>query len=102
MPVLEKILEIKRNLAEHDRKEAMEVLTKLLYYKVAPRVAPGDSFAVFKAEIEVAEFRKNNSIDYRALTWLVEAMRAEGLIAPSLMPVTLTPLGVEKLCLESE
>jgi hypothetical protein len=102
MSVLERILEIERDLAEHDRTEAMEVFARLLYYKVAPRVTSGDSFAVFKAEGEVAEFCKNNKIDHRALMWLIEAMRTEGLITPSLMPVTLTPLGVEKLCLQDD
>jgi hypothetical protein len=102
MSVLGKLLDIKRGLVEQDRKEAMEVLTRLLYYKVAPRVAPGDSFVVFKAEEEVVEFCKSNRADYRALLWLIDAMRLEGLLASSPTPITLTPLGVEKLCSQSE
>jgi hypothetical protein len=102
MPVTEQILEIKNSLVDHDRKKAMEVLTRFLYYKIAPRIAAGDSFAVFAAEGEIIEFCKNNDIDRRALAWLIEAMKAEELITPSPMPIVLTPLGVEKMCLEGE
>jgi hypothetical protein len=102
MPVTEQILEIKNSLVDQDRKKAMEVLTRFLYYKIAPRISAGDSFAVFEGEGEIIEFCKNNNIDRRALAWLIEAMRAEELVTSSPMPIMLTPFGVEKLCQEGE
>ena len=98
MSVLEEMLKIKQSLAQGDRAEAMEAVTKLLYYKIAPRVAPGDSFTLFLDDSVVGDFCKNNNLDRRAMDWLLNAMRNEGLIASTKEPITLTPLGVEKLC----
>jgi hypothetical protein len=76
----------------------MSVLTETIYYKVAPRVAPGDEFTLFRDEKQVTDFCKNNNLDMRAVSGLFEAMREEGLLTASGTPVVLTPLCVEKLC----
>jgi hypothetical protein len=100
MSVLEKMLKIRQTLIEQDRDQVMAFFTELLHYKIASRVTDGDEFAVFRDESQLMEFCKNNNLDQRALSWLLDAMRAERLIAPVKMPVILTPLGVEKFCSE--
>lgn len=97
MSVLEKLMKIRQNFIDRDRQQAMEILTEMLHYKVAPRVTAGDSFPLFKDESAVAAFCQNNSLDCRALSWLLASMREERLLAPGTTPVTLTPLGVEKI-----
>ena len=87
----------KKSLIEHDRGQAIKALVELVYYKVASRVAPGDSFVLFKDEGQITKFCQENELDNRALTWTLEELRNEGLLEPSKTPVILTPLGVEKL-----
>ena len=99
MSVLEEMLKIRQGFAQADRKDAMEAVMNLLYYHIAPRVAPGDSFMLFVDEGTVGTFCKNSNLDRRAVDWLFDAMREEGLLASTREPITLTPLGVEKLCL---
>lgn len=56
MPILESLLAIKQSLIEQDRGRAIKALVELVYYKVAPRVAPGDSFILFKDEGQITKF----------------------------------------------
>jgi len=98
MGILNELLSVRADFIEEDRHDAVKKIARRLYYEVAPRVASGDSFALFNTENDVANFCKNNNLDIRAVKWLIEAMRAEGLISAEKMPVILTPLAVEKLC----
>jgi hypothetical protein len=98
MNVLEKMQKIRQSLIERDHEHAMSILTEMLHYKVAPRVTGGDEFTLFRDENQITDFCKNNDIDQRALSWLFDAMRTEGLLASSKIPVILTPLCVEKFC----
>jgi hypothetical protein len=98
MTVLETMLNIRRGLIERDKEQALSALTETIYYKVAPRVAPGDEFMLFKDEKQIVDFCKNNSLDFRAVSSIFDEMREERLLAPSGVPVVLTPLCVEKLC----
>ena len=101
MGILQQMLDIRRDCFWEDCKEAMQKLVHKLHYEVAPRVKTGDSFMLFASENDKAEFCKDNGLDIRALNWLIREMRSEGLITSGEMPVFLSPLGVEKFCMES-
>ena len=99
MKILNELLAMRRSFEDTDRKEAMNVLMKRIYYEIAPRVTSGDTFTVFCDENEVGEFCRNNNLDIRGLRSVIAMMREDGLIAHGTYPVTLTQLGVEKLCI---
>ena len=99
MSVADEMLKIRRELVEEDRHDAMEAIVRLLHYKVAPRVASGDTFTLFADNEAAAKFCEEFHIDRRAFDWLLNAMREEGLLTPGKAQVVLTPLGVEKFCL---
>ena len=99
MTVLKKLLEVRADLENTDRDNAMSALMKRLYYEVAPCVESGDIYKIFDYDNTVEDFCRNNNLDIRAMRWLLEAMESEKLLLLNRMSVTLTSLGVEKLCL---
>ena len=101
MAILQKMIEIRRDFFWEDCEDVMQKLVRKLYYEIAPRVTAGDSFMLFLRERDKAEFCKENGLDIRALNWVINEMRSEGLITSGEMPVFLSPLGVEKFCVES-
>lgn len=98
MSILEKMLNMRTGFMTRDREEVMQKLMWRLYYEVAPRVKSGDTFTLFSSENDMSSFCKNNSLDIRALEWVIDEMRKEELIVRGTMPVILSQLGVEKFC----
>lgn len=99
MKILNELMSMRQFHENRDRKEAMNELIKRIYYEIAPRVTSGDTFTVFSDENEAGEFCRNNNLDIRGLRSVLAMMREDGLIAHGTYPVTLTQLGVEKLCI---
>ncbi len=99
MKILNELMAMRQFHENRDRKEAMNELIKRIYYEVAPRVVSGDTFALFRDENDVSSFCRNNNLDIRGLRSVIAMMREDGLIAHGTYPVTLTQLGVEKLCI---
>lgn len=102
MTVLKKLLEVRADLENTDRDSAMKALMKRLYYEVAPCVESGDTYKIFDYEYTVEDFCRNNNLDIRAMKWLFEAMESEKLLSINRTSVTLTSLGIEKLCLHNK
>ena len=98
MSILDEMLAIRDKLEAKDRQDAMNVMVWLLRYGVAFRLNGKDSFELFRDEADINTCCGNKGVKVPAMKGLIESMRAEGLIAPEPMPVTITPLGVEKLC----
>ena len=97
--ILEQMLNFREDLIKIDRNDVIKKLVWRFYYEVAPRVQSGDSFVLFRVENDLSNFCHNNNLDIRALKWVLNLMREEGLVANEMMPVILTPLGIEKLCI---
>ena len=98
MSILDEMLAIRDKLEAKDRQDAMNVMVWLLRYEVAFRLNGKASFELFRTENDISAFCRNNDVKVPAMKGLIESMRAECLIATEPMPVTITPLGVEKLC----
>ena len=98
MSVLDEMLSIRAKFENKNRQDAMNVMVFLLHYEVLFRLEGQDTFVLFRNENDLTSFCVNNEVKIAAIRDLLAEMRTEGLIAPELMPVTLTPLGVEKLC----
>ena len=99
MKILNELMAMRRSFEDTDRKETMNILMRRIYYEIAPRVTSGDTFTVFRDENELCDFCHNNNLDIRGLRSVIAMMREDGLIAQGAYPVTLTQLGVEKLCI---
>ena len=96
--ILEQMLSIREKLMNADRNDVIKKLMWRLHYEVAQRVQAGDAFILFASESDMNKFCHNNNLDIRALKSVINSMREEGLLTPEVMPVNLSPLGVEKLC----
>ncbi len=99
MKILNELIKMRRTFEDTDRKEAMNILMRRIYYEIAPRVISGDTFTVFRDENELCDFCHNNNLDIRGLRSVLAMMREDSLIVQDVYPVTLTQLGVEKLCI---
>ena len=98
MSVLDEMLAICSKLESKDRQEAMNVMVWMLHYEVPFRIGKDDTFVLFRNENDITSFCTTNELKIPVMRQLIEDMRAEGLIASEEYPVTVTPLGVEKLC----
>lgn len=99
MSVMGEMLCMRQDLINENRAAAMDALVRSLHYRIA-HCDEKDDLAVIFADKESAEaFCKNNLLDRRAFDWLLDGMREEGLLTPDKEKITLTLLGVEKLCL---
>ena len=98
MSILDEMLAIRDKLEVKDRQDAMNVMVWLLRYEVAFRLGDDESFVLFRNENDIGAFCRNNNVKVSAMKWLIDNMRAEGLIGSEALPVIITPLGVEKLC----
>ena len=99
MNILEKMLKVRSELIDADRDKAVRALMSKLHYEVASIVNSGDSFTLFNYENDINDFCKSHDIDIRAMRWLIEEMSNEHLLTFGKSQVILTPLGVQKLCL---
>ena len=97
--ILKHMLNIREDLIEADCSKVIETLMWELYYEVAPRVQSGDTFVLFRTENDLSNFCHNNNLDIRALKWVINSMREEGLVASETIPIILTSFGIEKLCI---
>ena len=95
MKVTESMLKIRNSFVCSDRQEAMKAMTRFCYYIVATCATT----VIFRLDEEIGDFCTIYKLDRRALEWLIDRMRREGLIDRCEMPVVLTPLGFEKLCM---
>ena len=100
MKITEELKSIKREFENSDRRKAMQEFMRKIYYEIAPAVAFGDRANVFKDEKAVAVFCEEKGIDMRAFRWLLGELSNEGLILPYPHEVSLSELGVGKLCIE--
>ena len=98
MKILDELLAMRKYLEERDYKEAMTALMRRIHYDVAPRVTSGDTFTLFSSELEMNAFCQKQGVYMCGLKHLLDMMREEGLIMQDTLPITLTQLGVEKLC----
>lgn len=98
MIVLDEMLSVRAKFASKDRQEAMNVMVWMLYYEVPFRIGKDDTFVLFRNGNDLSSFCVNNEVKIPVMRQLIEDMRVEGLIASEEYPVTVTPLGVEKLC----
>ena len=98
MKILNELMTLRHSFEDEDKKEAMTTLMKRIYYEIAPRVASGDTFTLFRDENEMSDFCRNNNLDMRGLSLVLAMMREDGLIGQGSFPVVLSQLGVEKLC----
>jgi len=79
MKILNELMAMRRSFEDTDRKEAMNILMRRIYYEIAPRVTSGDTFTVFSDENEVGEFCRNNNLDIRGLRSVIAMMRETAL-----------------------
>ena len=101
MRILDELIGMREHFEVKDYKEALAALMQHVHYKVAPRVTSGSTFTLFRNETDMVEFCNNvqpYQPDIRGLRRVLDKMRKEGLIMQDAFPVTLTQLGVEKLC----
>ena len=98
MKILNDLLAMRKSFDDEDRKEAMPVLMRRIYYEIAPRVTSGDTFTLFRDEADMSGFCHNNNLDIRGLRALLAMMNEDGLVSQNPYLVVLTQLGVQKLC----
>ena len=98
LSVLEEMLAICGKTEAKDRQDAMNVMVSLLWYEVSFRLDGQNTFVLFRNGNDLSSFCVDNEVKIPVMKQLIEDMRSEGLIAPEEYPVTLTQLGVEKLC----
>lgn len=98
MSILDEMVAVRDKFESKDRQDVLNVMVGMLHYEVPFRIGNDDTFVLFRNENDITSFCTNNNLKISAMKWLLEAMRAEGLIASEPLPVIITPLGVEKLC----
>ncbi|MDR1020492.1 MAG: hypothetical protein LBL73_07025 [Synergistaceae bacterium] len=80
MTITDRMISVKKRLAEEDREAAIAALTEHVYRVVRPRAAGAHRYALFESEGQKESFCAGARIDRTALSWLTDRMAEEGLL----------------------
>jgi hypothetical protein len=100
----QRMLEMKKRMADGDRDAAMRTLMSYIHYRIAPDVPPRSPgtetrpVTLFENGTELEAFRQDNQLDDRALRWLLDDMKRANSIETENGKIWLTRNGVNEYC----